>query len=74
MAQIIDGQAMAEKIKNNIVKEITKLNARPNLAIILIGDREDSKLYVNLKEKEAKKVGIDTHLYKCLKNVTEREY
>ena len=61
-AKIIDGQALAEKIKDNIVKEILELNNnkpdcphRPNLGIILVGDREDSKLYVSLKEKEAKK-------------------
>lgn len=79
--QIIDGKKLAEKIKDKIVKDIIKLNggqpdralARPNLAIILIGEREDSKLYVSLKEKEAKKVGIDTHLYKCGENISEAE-
>ena len=80
--KIIDGKKLADKIKNSIVKEIVKLNGgkdsknmnrRPNLAIILIGDRDDSKLYVNLKEKEARKVGIDIHLYKCPKNITDQE-
>jgi len=79
--QIIDGKALAEKIKDNIVKEIIKMNKdqvgivnkRPDLAIILVGEREDSKLYVNLKEKEAIKVGIDTHLYQCSDNTNERE-
>jgi methylenetetrahydrofolate dehydrogenase (NADP+) / methenyltetrahydrofolate cyclohydrolase len=63
---IIDGRAMAEKIKDDIVMEIAALKGEhPNLAIVLIGEREDSRLYVSLKEKEAVKVGIDTHLYKC---------
>ena len=75
MVKIIDGQALAEKIKDKLVKKIVKLgdNKRPNLAIILVGDRDDSKLYVNLKEKEAKKVGIDTHVYKCASNISESE-
>ena len=74
MPKIINGKALAEKIKNNIVKEIAELKGeRPNLAIILIGGREDSELYVSLKEQQAKKVGIDTHLYKCPENITERE-
>ena len=81
MVNIIDGKALAEKIKDEIVKEIVKINQgrigdaykRPNLAIILVGEREDSKLYVDLKEKEAKKVGIDTHLYKCNDKISERE-
>lgn len=72
--QIIDGKAIAEKIKDEVVKEIINLKgARPNLAIILAGEREDSKLYVSLKEKEAKKVGIDTHLYKCPENISDSE-
>jgi methylenetetrahydrofolate dehydrogenase (NADP+)/methenyltetrahydrofolate cyclohydrolase len=79
-AQIIDGKKLAEKIKDNIVKEILELNSnkpdcqnRPNLAIILIGDREDSKLYVRLKERQAREVGIDTHIYRCPSNIPEKE-
>jgi methylenetetrahydrofolate dehydrogenase (NADP+) / methenyltetrahydrofolate cyclohydrolase len=72
--QIIDGRVLADKIKDQIVKEILSLNGqRPNLAIILVGDKEDSKLYVSLKEKEAKKVGIDTHLYRFPENTSDRE-
>jgi methylenetetrahydrofolate dehydrogenase (NADP+) / methenyltetrahydrofolate cyclohydrolase len=71
---IINGKALAEKIKDTVTKEIFELKgSRPNLAIILIGDREDSVLYVNLKEKEAKKIGIDTHIYRCPADITERE-
>lgn len=79
MSKIIDGKILAEKIKDEIVKEIIGLNknihnlTRPNLAIILIGQRPDSELYVSLKEKEAKKVGIDTHLYRCSAETSERE-
>ncbi|MFA4834374.1 MAG: bifunctional 5,10-methylenetetrahydrofolate dehydrogenase/5,10-methenyltetrahydrofolate cyclohydrolase [Patescibacteria group bacterium] len=86
-AQIIDGKKLAEKIKDGIVEEIIKINLnrpakkndpifpekRPNLAIVLVGEREDSKLYVSLKEKEAKIVGIDTHIYRCPVNIPEKE-
>jgi len=72
--EIIDGKKLAEQIKDEIAKEINSLGGpRPNLAIILVGEREDSKLYVSLKEKQAKEVGIDTHLYKCPENITEQE-
>jgi len=63
--KLIDGKKIAEKIKDDIAAEIfTFKDRRPNLAIILASEREDSKLYVSLKEREAKRVGIDTHLYK----------
>lgn len=74
MVQKIDGQAIADRVKAKIAKEINKLKGlRPNLAIILVGEREDSKLYVSLKEREGKKVGIDTHLYKMDADVSEEE-
>ena len=75
MSTIINGKLIAEKIKDKIAKEISEFgdSKRPNLAIILVGDRDDSKLYVDLKEKEAKKVGVDTHVYKCADNTPETE-
>lgn len=69
----IDGKALAEAIKDDLVKEILALGERPNLAIILAGEREDSKLYVALKEKQAMAVGIDTHLYRCDDDVKEED-
>ncbi|MFA5753940.1 MAG: bifunctional 5,10-methylenetetrahydrofolate dehydrogenase/5,10-methenyltetrahydrofolate cyclohydrolase [Patescibacteria group bacterium] len=74
MSKIIDGKLIAEKVKDEIAQAIYKLNGpRPNLAIILVGGREDSELYVSLKEKEGKKIGIDTHLYKLDSSVPEKE-
>lgn len=74
MMQKIDGQAIAEKIKKKIAAEIEKSKGpRPNLAIILVGDRSDSQLYVSKKEQEGKKVGIDTHLYKMAADTPEAE-
>lgn len=69
---LIDGRALAEKIKDGIAKEIYALNGpRPGLAIILIGERSDSQLYVRLKEKQSRAVGIDTHVYYCEADITQ---
>jgi 5,10-methylene-tetrahydrofolate dehydrogenase/methenyl tetrahydrofolate cyclohydrolase len=70
--QIIDGQQIALKITQKIAKNIFNSNneRRPGLAIILAGDREDSNIYVNIKQERAKEVGIDTHLYK-IKDIEE---
>lgn len=74
MVKKIDGRMIAEKIKDEVAAEIFKFQGdRPNLAIILVGSRADSQLYVSLKEREAKKVGIDTHLYELSEAVSERE-
>ncbi len=74
MTKIIDGKEIANKINDQTAKEIFALQgARPNLAIVLIGNNPDSELYVSMKEKQAKRVGIDTHLYKCADNIPEEE-
>ncbi len=70
--KIIDGKILAEKIKDTIAKEIHAYGgARPGLAIILVGERPDSALYVNRKEKQALSVGIDTHVYRCDDDISE---
>ncbi len=72
--KLINGKKIAEKVKDEVAAEIHKLNgARPNLAIVLANTREDSKLYVSLKEREAVKVGIDTHLYRLEDATSENE-
>lgn len=75
MAQhLINGRQIAESIKDPIAQTIHQLGGpRPNLAIILIGQRSDSQIYVRLKQEEAKKVGIDTHLYHCPEDISQIE-
>lgn len=74
MFKIIDGKKISSDLKIEIAKKIFNLNGlRPSLAIILVGNREDSRLYVSLKEKEARFVGVDTHLYRLEENVKESD-
>lgn len=75
--KIIDGRKLAEKVKDKIALEVFEAvkngEAHPSLAIILVGSRSDSQLYVKLKEREAKKLGIDTYLYELEENTSEEE-
>lgn len=74
MVKIIDGKKIAERLKDEIAQEIYHFQGlKPNLAIILVGDRPDSKMYVSLKEREAVKVGIDTHIYRLDADISEEE-
>ena len=74
---IIDGRKLAEKVKDKIALEVFEAvkngEAHPSLAIILVGNRPDSQLYVKLKEREAKKLGIDTYLYELEESTSEDE-
>jgi len=55
---ILNGKKIAEKIKEDIRKEIKKRNLKPGLAAILVGKEPSSLIYVSLKKKAAKKMGI----------------
>lgn len=73
MAQIIDGKKIAEDIKAEIAGEIFQNFYHPNLAVILVGDDEASKLYVSLKKQAAKKVGIEFSEYLMPANTTQSQ-
>jgi methylenetetrahydrofolate dehydrogenase (NADP+)/methenyltetrahydrofolate cyclohydrolase len=61
MAVIIDGKKIAEQIKTELKEEILKLKEAgivPGLAAVLVGDNPASTLYVSMKHKACKKLGI----------------
>ncbi|OQA36156.1 MAG: Bifunctional protein FolD protein [Parcubacteria group bacterium ADurb.Bin326] len=64
-AVMLDGKSLAEKIKLELKKEIADSGLNLGLAAILVGDNEASRLYVDLKEKACKEVGITFSKYLC---------
>jgi len=58
MAQILDGRALAQRIREKVKMMIASLPSKPGMAVILVGDDPASHLYVSLKEKACKEVGI----------------
>ncbi len=59
---IIDGKAIAAEVEKSVKRKVESLKRKPKLAIILIGDDPASKVYVNLKVKKAKELGIETEI------------
>jgi 5,10-methylene-tetrahydrofolate dehydrogenase/methenyl tetrahydrofolate cyclohydrolase len=61
-AQLIDGKAVADSVKQQVQKDAemlkTKHNVVPGLATILIGENPASKLYVGMKQKTANELGM----------------
>lgn len=61
-AKIIDGEAVASKIREQVktdVKEMVKIHGfPPGLATVLVGDNPASRQYVRMKQNRCKKVGI----------------
>jgi methylenetetrahydrofolate dehydrogenase (NADP+)/methenyltetrahydrofolate cyclohydrolase len=58
--QIIDGKKISEELKSAIAREVSGLNSKPGLAVILVGDNAASKVYVNNKEKGCQEVGFSS--------------
>ena len=64
-AGIMDGKALAEKVKAQIREKVSKLRRQPGLAVILVGDNPASQVYVRNKERDCAQCGImcyDYHL------------
>ena len=64
MNKIIDGKKYSLKLKNELKEEVSKLEIKPCLVVISVGDDPASKVYVGQKEKCAKYIGINyQHLH-----------
>jgi methylenetetrahydrofolate dehydrogenase (NADP+)/methenyltetrahydrofolate cyclohydrolase/formyltetrahydrofolate synthetase len=57
-ARIINGKALAESLRLGLAREIS-INPQlvPHLAVIQVGARSDSSLYVRMKQRAAEQVG-----------------
>jgi methylenetetrahydrofolate dehydrogenase (NADP+) / methenyltetrahydrofolate cyclohydrolase len=72
--KIIDGKKIAEKINSEVFDELRENpEIKPGLAIILVGDRKDSEIYVRLKKEKAGELGIEAKLFKFSAKVEERD-
>lgn len=71
--QIIDGKKISEELKSAIALEVSGLNSKPGLAVILVGDNAASKVYVNNKEKGCQEVGFNSIKINRDENTTEKE-
>lgn len=71
MAIIMDGKALAAKMKEGFRAEVEKLPRRPGLAVILVGENPASKVYVKNKEKDCEECGIASQEYKLPEETTE---
>jgi methylenetetrahydrofolate dehydrogenase (NADP+) / methenyltetrahydrofolate cyclohydrolase / formyltetrahydrofolate synthetase len=71
---IINGRKLAHSITTFLKSEINRKDIRaPCVAVVLVGDRNDSACYVRMKQKTAKSIGIDFKLLKCRSNVTHHQ-
>jgi methylenetetrahydrofolate dehydrogenase (NADP+)/methenyltetrahydrofolate cyclohydrolase len=57
-AEIIDGKALAAKVREEVAAEVAELG-QIGLTTVLVGDDPASHVYINLKQKAAQAIGIE---------------
>lgn len=73
MTIIADGKAIAEKIYENIKKEVYVMENKPTLAVLITDDNEAGQVYVRNKQRACEKTGINSFTLHFDKNVREEE-
>ena len=71
-AQLIDGKALAAKVREEVAGEVEELG-HVGLATVLVGDDPASHVYINLKQKHARDAGIDARDLKLPADTTQDE-
>ena len=76
-AKIIDGKALARRVREQIAREVEERLAaglpRPGLATVLVGDNPASQVYVRMKHKACEQVGIRSFGYTLPATASQEE-
>ena len=59
-AQVIDGKAVAARVRAEVAAEAASLSVTPGLATVLVGDDPASAIYVRMKREDCAEVGIES--------------
>lgn len=70
---ILEGKTIKEKILNDLSCDFCKLDIKPTLVVIQVGNNPASSVYVSQKEKMANKVGINFIHEKLSSSITEED-
>lgn len=71
--KIFNGKKISEQILENLKKKIAREKKSPVLAIILIGENPESKLYIKNKKAAAENINLKVLCYNFKSSVKEKE-
>lgn len=75
-AQIIDGKAIAAKVRGQIAGKVAQLKEQgitPGLAVVLVGDDPASRVYVGMKKKMCVELGMYSADHELPETTTEAD-
>ncbi|MBI2609817.1 bifunctional 5,10-methylenetetrahydrofolate dehydrogenase/5,10-methenyltetrahydrofolate cyclohydrolase [Candidatus Giovannonibacteria bacterium] len=67
---IIDGRALAQKIKDSLRAEVLSFNKKIRLAVIKVGSDSVMERFISQKKKVAEEIGIDVRIYEFLEDIS----
>lgn len=73
MAKIIDGKAVSQRVKDEIRAKIEREGLEIGLAVVIVGNNQASRVYVNNKKKACEVCGIKSYEYALPEETTEQE-
>ena len=73
MAKVISGKEISDQMKQKLREEVSKLSLAPLLAIVQVGARDDSNVYIRMKKNFAESVGVKTNHIQLPKSTNEKE-
>ncbi|KAM6131009.1 C-1-tetrahydrofolate synthase, cytoplasmic isoform 2-T2 [Pterocles gutturalis] len=77
-AEILSGKIVSAQVRERLKQQVAEMKEkfpgfRPGLAILQVGNRDDSNLYINMKLKAAAEIGISANHIKLPNTATEAE-
>ncbi|XP_024893904.1 C-1-tetrahydrofolate synthase, cytoplasmic-like isoform X2 [Temnothorax curvispinosus] len=75
---ILSGVELAREIRQGLIRDVSTLKEKlpdftPGLAIVQVGAREDSNVYIKMKTNAAREIGIDVQRCQLPNTTTEIE-
>ncbi|XP_032882347.1 C-1-tetrahydrofolate synthase, cytoplasmic-like [Amblyraja radiata] len=77
-AAALSGKTLSAQVRERLKNEVNQMKEqapgfRPGLAILQVGDRDDSNLYISMKLKAAAEIGMNANHMRLPKTITEDE-
>jgi methylenetetrahydrofolate dehydrogenase (NADP+)/methenyltetrahydrofolate cyclohydrolase len=72
-ATLMDGRALAERIRAEVAQEVDDLDGTLGLATVLVGDDPASDIYIRNKHKAAREVGIEPFDHRLPRDASEED-
>jgi methylenetetrahydrofolate dehydrogenase (NADP+) / methenyltetrahydrofolate cyclohydrolase len=72
-ATIMDGRALAERIRAEVAREVEGLDGTLGLATVLVGDDPASDIYIRNKHKAAREAGIEALDHRLPRDASEED-